>query len=122
MPSISSTRNRVTRRFEAAREFDELEAGIRSKYGFSGFQLSPTAANFIALAQFIGDLIVLFSVSEIRSDAILVTQTGKGPTSSGIELPYTSGQIGHIIECVMKGPKRTMPDRLNILKSVLLWL
>ena len=123
IPSATSTRNRITRRIEAVRELDALEAEIRCKDGFSRFQLPPSSADFIALAQSIGGPIVAFSVSEIRSDAILVTQTGiKVLHLPRLDYCTLQEKSSLLSNGVMKGPKRTMPDRLNVLKGVLLWL
>ena len=123
IPSATSTRNRITRRIEAVRELDALEAEIRCKDGFSRFQLPPSSTDFIALAQSIGGPIVAFSISEIRSDAILVTQTEiKVLHLPGLDYRTLQEKSSLLSNGVMKGPKRTMPDRLNVLKGVLLWL
>ena len=123
VPPMASTGNRISRRVEAVRELDALKAEIRCKDGFSRFQLPPSSADFITLARSIGGPIVAFSVSEIRSNAILVTQT----EIKALQLPrldyHTLQEKSSILSSgVMKGPKRTMPDRLNVLKGVLLWL
>ena len=120
---MSSTRNRVTRRHEAVRELDELEAEIRRKDGFPRFQLPPPSADFMTLARPIGGPIVAFSVSILRSDAIIVTQA----EIKALSLPrldyHTLEEMSRILSNgLMKGPKRTMPDRLHKFKGVLLWL
>ena len=123
VPPMASTGNRITRRIEAVRELDELEAEIRCKDGFSRFQLPPSSADFITLARSIGGPIVAFSVSEIRSDAILVTQTEiKALPLPGLDYHTLQEKSSILSSGVMKGPKRTIPDRLNVLKGVLLWL
>ena len=122
IPSMTSTGNRVTRRLEAIRELDELEAEIRCKDGFSRFQLPPPSGDFITLARSIGGPIVAFSVSKLRSDAILVTQTEiKALSLPGLDYQTLQEKSG-ILSNSVKGPKRTMLDRLNILKGILLWL
>ena len=123
IPSMTCTGNRVTRRIEAVCELDELEAEIRGKDGFSGFQLPPSSANFITLARSIGGPIVAFSVSTLRSDAILVTKTEiKTLPLPGLDYNTLQEKSSILSNGVMKGPKRTMPDRLNTLKRILLWL
>ena len=123
IPSMTSTGNHVTRRLEAVRELDELEAEIRHKDGFSRFQLPPLSADFITLAQSIGGLIVAFSVSKLRSDAILVTQTEiRAIPLPELDYDTLEEKSGILSDGVMKGPKRTMPHRLNTLKGVMLWL
>ena len=123
IPSMTSTGNRVTRRIEAVRELDELEAEIRRKDGFSRFQLPPSSADFITLARSIGGPIVALSVSVHRSDAIIVTQIEiKALPLPGLDYNTLLEKSGILSSGVMKGPKRTMPDRLNTLNGVLLWL
>ena len=123
IPSMTSTGNRVTERLEAVRELDELEAEIRRKDGFSRFQLPPSSADFVTLARSIGGPIVAFSVSTLRSDAILVTPAGiKALSLPKLDYPTLLKKSDVLSKGVMKGPKRTMPERLNILKGVLLWL
>ena len=123
IPSMASTRNRITRRLKAVHELDELEAEIRGKDGFSRFQLPPSSADFIALAQSIGGPIVTFSVSELLSHAIIVTQTEiKALALPRLDCCTLAENSGILSNGLMKGPKRTMPDRLNKLKDILLWL
>ena len=123
IPSMTSTGNRVTSRLETVRELDELEAEIRRKDGFSRFQLPPSSSDFITLARSIGGPIVAFSVSKLRSDAILVTQTGiRALPLPGLGYDTLEEKSGILSHGMMKGPKRTMPDRLNTLKGILLWL
>ena len=122
IPSMTSTGNRVTRRIEAVGELDELEAEIHCKDGFSRFQLPPSSTDFITLARSIGGPIVAFSVSVHRSDAIIVTQTDiKALPLPGLDSNALHEKWGILSNGVMKGPKRTMPGRLNKLKGVLLW-
>ena len=123
IPSMTSTGNHITRRIKAVRELDELEAEIRRKDGFSRFQLPASSADFITLARSIGGPIVAFSVSTLRSDAILVAQT----EIQALPLPELDHHTlqeksGILSNGVMKGQRKTMPDRLNTLKGVLLWL
>ena len=123
MLSMTSVASRITRRLEAVRELDELEAEIRRKDGFSRFQLPPLSADFITLARSIGGPIVAFSVSTLRSDAIIVTQTEiKALSLPGLDYNTLQEKSGILSNGLMNGPKRTMPDRLNTLKRVLRWL
>ena len=123
IPSMASTGNRITRRLEAVRELDELEAEIRGKDGFSRFQLPPSSADFTTLARSIGGPIVAFSVSELRSDAIIVTQAEiKALPLPELEYEALKEKSDILSKGVMKGLKKTMPDRLNKFKGVLLWL
>ena len=120
---MASTGNRLTRRLEAVRELDELEAEIRRKDGFSRFQLPPSSVDFITLARSIGGPIVAFSVSELRCDAIIVTQAEiKALPLPELEYETLKEKLDILSNGVMKGPKSTLTDRLDKLKGILLWL
>ena len=115
---MASTGNRITRRHEAVYELDKFEAEIHRKDGFSRFQLPPSSADSIALARSIGGPIVAFSVSTLRNNGILVTQTKiKAIPLPGLDYDTLRGKSGILSNSVMKGPKRTIPDGLKILKG-----
>jgi hypothetical protein len=64
----------IDRRFYLSRQFDEVVIEIRSKSSFERFLMPPSAGSLTAAAQ--DGPIVLLSVSDIRSDALLLTPEG----------------------------------------------
>ena len=123
IPSMTSTGNRITRRLEAIRELDELEAEIRRKEGFSRFQLPPSSTDFMTLARSIGGPIVAFSVSSLRSDAILITETEiKAISLPRLDYNTLREKSSIFSNGVIRGPRKMMPDRLDKFKDILLWL
>lgn len=66
--------HRRRRRINAIREIDENLADIRKLPGFEGFQLPPSPKDLMAMAK--EGPIVIFNSTHIRSDAIIVTESG----------------------------------------------
>lgn len=64
----------IARRWETVKDLEDVENEIRRLPGFERFGLPPTLQEMISLAS--QGPIVLFKVTIIRSDAILVTESG----------------------------------------------
>ena len=74
---FSGTENwalRARRQYDAATDFDAIIQQIRTQEGFERFLLGPLENELISIAA--SGPIVIFNVSQIRSDAILVTFNG----------------------------------------------
>jgi len=71
---INSASNASTNRRKLLQQFDSLLVQIRSLQGFEDFLKGPSETQMRSLAA--GGAIVVFNVSDIRSDAFLITPNG----------------------------------------------
>lgn len=84
---------RRRRRINAIHEIEENLADIRKLPGFEGFQLPPSPQALMAMAK--EGPIVIFNSTQIRSDAIIVTESGiKALKLPRFVLPKTMTRLG----------------------------
>ncbi|KAF7171824.1 hypothetical protein CNMCM5623_004148 [Aspergillus felis] len=122
-------RNRATLPIEQLDRSDiyalkDLESAIRMEEGFERFLLPPTTADLIELAK--RDPIVVFNATEIRSDALLITEC------DGItHLPLRKVKFRELLEIADKlvgeqklsvGLPSTKSKRQGELQRILKWL
>jgi tetratricopeptide (TPR) repeat protein len=73
-PSLAGSGDPTSDRHQLAREFDDVLTRIRTQPGFETFALPPSTEQLVAQA--VHGPVVVFSVSEYRSDALLLTADG----------------------------------------------
>ena len=114
----------ISRRHELARRLDELERKIRKEIpGCDNFQRPPTPESFKILAQ--RGPIVSFNVTQLRSDAILVTES----EIRCVALPNLNfedlkkhARLLSMKAGLTRGSLRTKFERNNTLRQILKWI
>lgn len=102
-------------------ELEELSAFIRNLPGFAGFQLPPPAEDLMAIAE--EGPIVILNCTEIRSDAIIVTNSAiKVLPLPGLESNDVNKRMEELNRKLIRGKSRTYPARNAGVESLLLWL
>lgn len=117
--AVSSTFISTRRTFQA--QFDDLMAHIRSLHGYENFLQGPSKSELHYLAK--GGLIVVFNVSDIRSDAFFITHYQIG----FVHLPLLASDAiqdmaRHFLKAINNKTVRFYSDSKRELNAVLQWL
>ncbi|KAI9867359.1 MAG: hypothetical protein M1813_008917 [Trichoglossum hirsutum] len=117
----SSERWSQQRRTEAMKKLKDTLYCIRRLQGFEGFLLPPGKEEVQKLAEY--GPIVVFNPTKIRSDAILITETG----IRVLELPRLAvkdlkGRAAVMMSTIVRGSLRTAPTRNRQMQEYLQWL
>lgn len=105
----------------SSQRFDSLLSSVRALPGFERFLLGPSELELISLAEF--GPIVVFNVSDIRSDALLVT----GYSIRSIQLPLLSkvevqAHSNRFLSAISETDDISYRKQTFVIKKVLEWL
>lgn len=123
-PNRNNVPMMISQRYKDIQRLEDLESAIRREVGLERFLLPPTSADLIELAN--RGPVVVFNATEIRSDALLITE------SEGItHLPLSKLKFEELLDNVAKlageqklvvGLTSTKSKRQQELQQILKWL